>query len=436
LKEINLNKSHKPDFKAPARFLPLIQDNSRDQVLVAHRGWAKTLYMVFRCIFGTDKLTSALRTPNSLFWIAYPTYNQGKKAAWPMLKDIALRAGAVKVNETDMQAIFSNGSIVQIVGTDNPNSLRGPKPHGVCLDEWAYHDPHVFTSIIVPALADKQGWTIKGFTPNGKNHAYADFETAAKKFFYDAETSGVYCKEELEKIKKEVSLDEYSQEMMCQFIHYAGQIYKEYSPAIHWIEKLDYPKDWTRFIGLDFGIAHNTAVVFCVVSYDGTVYVVDSIYTNDQEVEYYANGIKARGWGDVPVYISPETVAKDRFKKGVKYSVYQEFLDNGIRAITANSHVIAGINKIRQMLNSRKLMFLKGLDGIEEMELYRWKDNALKDTPVKVKDDFVDAVRYAIATHFSASELPQPPKKDYTEDYFKALQDDQYGRTKELQWVS
>lgn len=412
----------------PKRLDPLLKDESRDQVVCAHRGWSKTLYEVIRCIFGTDKFSSALRTPKALFWIAYPTYKQGKKACWPMLSDIGRRAGAVKTNDTDMSVVFPNGSIVQVVGTDSPNSLRGPKPHGVCLDEWSYHDPSIYTSIIIPALADKKGWTIKGFTPAGKNFAYDDFIMSGSKFFYPADTSGVYDDEELMKIKRELSADEYAQEMLCQFLYHAGAIYPEFKQEVHVIK----PKEieGRRLISIDYGMRNPTAVGFYTIDRDDNIYLTDEIYQNNTEIEDIAALIKQK-WTDKEKtpngVIDPSTAAKDRFKFGIPYSVYQEFCDCGISLDLAPNSVLAGINIVKQKLTANKFFIFDRCEkAIWEMENYRWKEKRTADKnfpeePLKVNDHHCDEIRYLVASQFMANKVVKAPIKVRTEDWFNAM---------------
>ena len=66
-------------------------------------------------------------------------------------------------------SIIHNGGQVRLYGADNPDALRGIYLDGVVLDEYADMDPRVWSEVIRPALADRQGWAVFIGTPKGRN---------------------------------------------------------------------------------------------------------------------------------------------------------------------------------------------------------------------------------------------------------------------------
>lgn len=414
----------------PERLKPLFNDPDRNQVIVAHRRWAKTLYCVAKCIFGTDTHAGALNKPDSTYWIVLPTYRQAKLAAWKMLKKMAKQTGMVaKVNDSELFVRFVNDSEVHLKGSDVPDSLRGGGLDGCCLDEWALQLPNIYTEILRPALADKHGWSVKTFTPKGKNHAYNDFERSSKKYYFPADQTDVIDPKELEEMKAEMSEDEFNQEMMCQFLYYAGQIYTEFKRDIHVsYNQTSYPAEWKRILGIDYGLKNPTCILFGVIDDNGVLCIHDEIYENGREVSYFADAINSRE-KDYEAFIDPSTQRNDRIKNGVEYSIYQEFAEHGVCVTPANNSVRAGINKVKQMLLQRKLLIHKRCENlIRELEMYRWKEHKNVDVndpeePMKVNDHACDALRYMCATHFSASEKPKPKQIFRSMDYFDKLYD-------------
>lgn len=410
---------------------PLFHDKDRFQTICAHRRWAKTYYNVCKSIYGTEYHCGALTKPNSLYWVILPTYKQAKLAAWKMLKDKGFETNylAAKPNETELKLAFKNGSEIYLKGGDNPDSLRGGGLDGASLDEWALHNPTIWPEVIRPALADKKGWANKTFTPKGMNHAYVDFEKSGKKHFYPADTSGVIDPQELAEIKQEVSADEYAQEFLCQFLYYAGQIYKEFRPDTHVVEPIAIPDSWTRIIGIDYGLQNPTAILFGAVDYDGNLWIYDELYESGVEVQVHAANMKLKlGELDYTGFIDPSTAAKDRIKHGIKYSIYNEFLDNGISNLSlANNQVLGGINKVKQMFTGNKIKIFPHCENlISELKTYRWKEKKAKDQdeleqPMKVKDHACDALRYMAATYFTSPHLPPKPIVVHSEAYFKGI---------------
>jgi phage terminase large subunit len=112
------------------------------------------------------------------YYYVFPTYTQGKKIIWEgmdrggmrFLEHIpeAIRAG---VNNTEMKIHLKNGSLIQIVGSENIDSLVGTNPVGVVYSEYSLQKQKAW-DIIRPILAENNGWAWFAFTPRGQNHAY------------------------------------------------------------------------------------------------------------------------------------------------------------------------------------------------------------------------------------------------------------------------
>lgn len=82
------------------------------------------------------------------------------------------------INNSDMQIRFRNGSIYQVVGSDNYDSLVGTNPVGVIFSEWSVADPKAW-DYIRPILAENEGWALFIYTPRGKNHGKKLYDMAS-----------------------------------------------------------------------------------------------------------------------------------------------------------------------------------------------------------------------------------------------------------------
>lgn len=130
-------------------------------------------------------VTSALNRVG-LYWHLLPTYNQGRKIVWdgrtkegrPFLSFFP--QDLVKsVNNTDMKLELTNGSIWQVVGTENVDRLVGANPVGVVFSEYSLQDPRAW-DYIRPILAENGGWAVFIYTPRGKNHGWDLYQMALK----------------------------------------------------------------------------------------------------------------------------------------------------------------------------------------------------------------------------------------------------------------
>lgn len=126
-----------------------------------------------------------MRRPG-IYWHALPTYAQGRKIVWegrtkegrPFL-DAFPPELVVRKREDEMMLWLRNGSIYQVVGADQVNSLVGTNPVGIVLSEYALHDPN-FWELMLPVLIENGGWALFIYTPRGRNHGW-DLYQAAKK---------------------------------------------------------------------------------------------------------------------------------------------------------------------------------------------------------------------------------------------------------------
>lgn len=146
----------------------------RRACLVWHRrsGKSKTLFAF--------EIMRALQT-RGVYYHAFPEYNQGRKVLWDgidlqgdRLIDKHIPKSLIKsTNKTEMKIELVNGSIWQIIGADNYDSLVGPNPIGIVLDEWAVSDKYPLAwDYFRPILAENHGWAVFPYTPRGMNHGY------------------------------------------------------------------------------------------------------------------------------------------------------------------------------------------------------------------------------------------------------------------------
>ena len=112
------------------------------------------------------------------YWYMLPEAEQARKALWNAVNPHTgklrleeafpneLRAGQ---DDKGMLIKFKNGSTVQIIGSDNFNSLVGSTPVGLVFSEYALANPSAW-GLLRPILLENNGWACFNSTPRGKNH--------------------------------------------------------------------------------------------------------------------------------------------------------------------------------------------------------------------------------------------------------------------------
>src|SRR5216684_742483 len=78
-------------------------------------------------------------------------------------------------NEAELKLTLTNGSIFQVVGTDNVNALMSTNPVGIVMAEYSLQDPAGW-NYLRPILAENGGWALFNYVPRGKNHGHDLFE--------------------------------------------------------------------------------------------------------------------------------------------------------------------------------------------------------------------------------------------------------------------
>ena len=113
-------------------------------------------------------------------WYAYilPTYTQGKKIIWDSIdknwltfRDHVPPPLMIWENATELKINLINGSFIQVLGSDNIDSLRGTSPRWIVFSEFAFQNPTAW-EVMRPILAENGWWALFNSTPNGKNHFY------------------------------------------------------------------------------------------------------------------------------------------------------------------------------------------------------------------------------------------------------------------------
>lgn len=396
----------------------IMESDARYKVAVCGRRFGKTVYAVNRLI-----KQALLDTNQDYFYIA-PTYRQGKMIAWKMLKNKAeeLPEELVhKINESELYVKIGNDCQISIKGADKPDSLRGVGLGGVVLDEYADMKPNVFSEIIRPTLIDSGGWAVFIGTPRGFNHFYDLYMEAQNKEDWDSFRFPTYENpyvpdEEVDKEKEQMNADQFAQEYLAKFRKRQGLVYPEFERETHVVGSDEDRGTIIEKIGaLDFGYTNPAAFLVIYKNEMGEYYVEKEWYrtgkTNAEIGEYIKSDVEGKGIS----YIYPDPAEPDRIDELNTIGVPTREVNKG------SGSVEAGINKVRNLLKSKKLYVDESCKNlISEFETYHYpedKDTKLNkeayEKPVKEDDHGMDAVRYALFMHAPADHEPGADKTDF-----------------------
>ena len=270
-------------------------------VLVCHRRWGKS-------VVGVNLLQQGAllcEKPRPRFAYIGPTYRQAKAIVWDYCKYYARPIPGVTFNESELRVDYPNGGQVRIYGGDDPDSLRGLYFDGVVVDEYGLHQADIFSTVLRPALSDREGRALFLGTPNGKNQfydilQYAQAEPSWFSAVYKASVTGILSETELAEARKVMTADEYAQEYECSFdAAVKGAIYaKELEAAradgrvttVPYDPLLPVDTDW------DLGVGDSTAIWFSQSLRSGEVRVIDFYEASGEGLPHYAGVLQSKGY--------------------------------------------------------------------------------------------------------------------------------------------
>jgi len=269
-------------------------------VVVCHRRFGKTVMAI------NHLLRDAILCdrPNPRFAYIAPTYRQAKAVAWDYLKQFAEKIPMVRFHETELRCDLPNGARIQLLGAENPSSLRGIYVDGVCLDEMADMPESLFPEVIRPALSDRKGYAVFIGTPRGHNAFYELYEAATSQddwvtAVYKASETGILDNEELEAAQAMMSADQYAQEYECSWqANVPGAIYgKEMQDAFEGGRVCNVPYDSGHKVHTfwDLGIGDSTAIWF-VQNVGRAVHVIDCFEARNEGLPFYARVLTEKGY--------------------------------------------------------------------------------------------------------------------------------------------
>ena len=213
------------------------------------------------------------------YWHMLPTLRQARLTVWDGIDGSGRRiidqawpeVLRKKVRHDEMKIELVNGSIWQLVGSDNYNSLVGSNPVGVVFSEWSLTDPRAW-DFVRPILAQNGGWAVFIYTPRGKNHGWDILELARQnpEWFSEvlgADKTGFISRTVIDMERRSgMSPELVAQEYYCSFEapntgSYYGRVLEEASKDNR-ITRVPYDPSLAVHTWWDLGVNDPTAIWF------------------------------------------------------------------------------------------------------------------------------------------------------------------------------
>tara|TARA_B100001057_G_scaffold493416_1_gene587787 strand:+ start:671 stop:1846 length:1176 start_codon:yes stop_codon:yes gene_type:complete len=371
--------------------------------------------------------------PNPRYAYLAPTYRQAKAVAWDYLKQFAGNIPEVKFHETELRCDLPNGARINLLGAENPDSLRGIYLDGCFMDEVADMPESVFPEVIRPALSDRKGWCFFVGTPKGQNAFYTLYENAVISgdwytAVHRASDTHILDGGELNSARETMTADQYAQEYECSWVaNVPGAIFgKECQAALEEgrIGRVPYDRGYKVETFWDLGVGDSTAIWF-VQSIGRAVHVIDCYESRGEGLPHYCKILSQKdylyGAHFAPHDIEVRELGTGKSRREIAWDLGLNFrvvpklpLEDGIHA--------AQMVFSRCWFDAEKCK--SGMDALRQYHRgYNEKNRAFRNSPVHDwSSHFADAFRYMSIglRETRALDKPQPALADMDYNPFAA----------------
>ena len=339
-----------------------------------------------------------LQNPNQKAgWIS-PIYNQCKK----VFKELTNATHAIisEKNKADLSIKFINGSTIQFLSAERPDSIRGFSFNYVVIDEAAFIKENALTEAILPTMTAIGKKCLIISTPKSKNWFYnywikgTDENKDYVSFTGISEDNPYVDTQFIAEQQLSLPSDIYRQEYLAEFTDAGSEVFRGLDNVCI-INKFDYESKERCYAGIDSGLSNDFSAL-CIQNEAGRVLYLEKI--NGENISTIAEKFiqTCRKFNITGGYIETNGIGKAMFDLiRPKISKFQPFTTTQDSKTTMVRSLIQSIEEQSVELPSKE--FYPEL--YKEMSLYTYKmgsNGKLSFThPPGHHDDLVDALLMA-----------------------------------------
>ena len=388
--DISLPHNYKPrpyQIKAWQHFFP--DASQKRAVIIAHRRWGKDLLAL-------NLIVAQAHQRMATYWHVFPYFTQGRSIIWNGIDtnnrkaflDYIPKQLIESTHNNEMRVHFKNGSVYQIVGSDNIDRLVGTNPYGIVVSEYALCDPHAI-DYLRPILRENKGWVLYITTIRGKNHAYRLAMKAEQlqkddpdRWFYTNQTIKETIREDGTPVVSEKDIDMDRKEGMneatiqqeyynnpdspLEGAYFGEQMAKAQAEGricnVPYDEKLPVQTAW------DIGMRDATAICF-FQTYGMEIRVIDYYENTGESLRHYIKYCKEKPY-IYSKHFAPHDIAVREWTSGT--SRIEAAKNMGIKfTVTQQHEVVDGIEQVRSILGRCWFDSIKCEKLIDALRCYR-----------------------------------------------------------------
>lgn len=342
--------------------------------------------------------------PDENHLICAPTYKILQQSTLPKFRELVPPTIA-KFYEQDsyFQIVGGEGKIFVRSGED-PDALEGMTLRSAWLDEAGNMKKRVWV-VIQARTAIKQGQILMTTSPYTMNWIFYDVfkkgEGADKDFGvfqWMSINNPHFPKAEYERSKGTLSGTDFDRRYRGLWRRREGLVYQEFNPMTMTFEGAPQWPTPEVVGGVDWGYNHPTAIVVVGIGDQPTHTVLDEWYKTKQSMDAVVAAAKE---------LKERHNIKWFYADSARPEYIKAFNDAGLPCLEGNKEVAPGINEVRLRMKTGNLVISKACKNLlEELEMYAYNEDVDIEEPVKLYDDALDALRYAVYSYKMPAALP------------------------------
>jgi phage terminase large subunit-like protein len=340
-----------------------------------------------------------------------------------------------KINESDFQIFFSNGSVITCKSADSGREkFQGASVDLVWIDEEP--DVDIFEECF-QRTADCAGKILVTVTP------LVDVASGVRvPWVFDLNEQAAHGKRDVVSISLSVLDNPHVPEqektrlkemwagkpeerarLYGEFVRRSGLVFPEWSPAKHIIRPIPLPGHWKRVACIDPAPTGTTAALWAAIHPNGDLYLYREYYESDMVISEHAKSIRIRSEGDlIDLWLIDPKMGAQRNAETHKTNA-QLYRDAGIPVRLAELPADYGLNAAREYVNATlvstarhpKLFVFDTLTNFRyEIEHYVWDHyhsgplkGLSKEKPRKRWDHLMNCFSYIAGHKFRGRGIPE-----------------------------
>lgn len=285
---------------------------------------------------------------------------------------------------------------------------RGFTAYGAYINEASLANEDVFKEV-VSRCSGEGARVVWDSNPDNPNHwlkrDYIDSDDEQIiDFHFKLDDNTFLSKRYIENIKAATPSGKfYDRDILGIWSFAEGSVYRDFDDKMYVsVSDIDNIELKTIFAGIDWGYEHHGSIVVCAETTDGGYYLLEEYSHQYKEIDFWveiAREIKSK-YGNIVFYADsarPEHV----------YRMQRE----GVKCVNANKSVLSGIEQVAKLMKTSRFFVVKEKVSRFNDEIYRYVWNEKTGEPIKMYDDVLDALRYAIYTYTSQQKTIIADKK-------------------------